>query len=169
MRTWQTFEFLVNVTEWHSMIMRQVTKLLTAVCVRVGPVGTNCLKSKLHLTWAPSPGLVFDRDLTSWAVRHLSQFLTAAPPVVPPILVGVLLPPGGRRWGSSSRSDTRWYVPDYGGDGNDARQAWLGVRSLLPIGTQMYQDSGWLVALILLTRLGSPLLSILLSCWRGGC
>ncbi len=86
MRTWRALE-LANGTERHTTIMRQVTKWLAAACVRVGPVGANRSKSKLHLTWAPSPGL-FDRELTRWAVRRLSPFLTVAPPVVPPMLVG---------------------------------------------------------------------------------
>jgi hypothetical protein len=103
MRTWRALE-LANVTERHTTITRQVTKWLAAACVRVGPVGANRSKSKLHLTWAPSPGL-FDRELTRWAVRRLSPFLTVAPPVVPPTLVGAPHP-GGRRWGSSGRNDT---------------------------------------------------------------
>jgi hypothetical protein len=115
MRTWRALE-LANVTERHTTIMRQVTKWLAAACVRVGPVGANRSKSKLHLTWAPSPGL-FDRELTRWAVRRLSPFLTVAPPVVPPMLVGDRC---GIQRARSVYQPVGTDAPNYGGNGDDA-------------------------------------------------
>ena len=86
MRTWSALE-RTNVTRQHGLATTGVTKWLAAACVRNGSVGANRSRSKLHMAWVPCLG-IFDRELTRWAVRRLSPFLTVAPPVIPPMLVG---------------------------------------------------------------------------------
>ena len=91
MRTWRLLE-ATNTTHRQGLVTNQVTKWLAAACVRVGQVGAYRTRSKLHLAWAPSQG-AFDRELTRWAVRRLSPFVTVAPPAIPPpMLVGALPP-----------------------------------------------------------------------------
>jgi hypothetical protein len=115
MRTWQALAFLVNVTEWHSMIMRQqVTKWLTAVCVRVGPVGTNCLKSKLCLTWALSSRAGFWQGLDKLGGLTLVTVFNGGTPCCSTNTCGCLTPQGGRRWGSSSRATPGGMSPTMG-------------------------------------------------------
>ena len=89
MRMWRKLE-AGNTTLRQVEITTSVTKWLSAACVRVGSVGANRTKSRLHLAWAAQQG-AFERELTRWAIRRLSPFRTVAP-VMPPRWAGVLPP-----------------------------------------------------------------------------
>jgi hypothetical protein len=62
---------------------------MRAACMRSGPIGANCYRSKLHITWVAHRA-VLDRSMACWATRRLAPFLTVpvvAPPQVAPVIV----------------------------------------------------------------------------------
>jgi hypothetical protein len=93
MRTWRKL-VAGNLTNRHAEITESVTKWLSAACVRVSSVGANRTRSKMHMSWV-SPLGAFERDLTRWASRRLSPFLTVAPVVQPTMVAGMLPPMAG--------------------------------------------------------------------------
>jgi hypothetical protein len=80
---------------------------MLAACMHSGPIGANCYRSKLHMTWVAHRA-VLDRSMARWATRRLAPFLRvpvvapplAAPVIVPPIGAGGAVPPPG--WGGWS-------------------------------------------------------------------
>ena len=80
-----------NVSAAQDETTLSVTMWLSAACVRLNANGANRAKSRLHMSWVPAQG-VCNRELTRWAVRRLSPFLTAAP-ALPPVVTGGLPPP----------------------------------------------------------------------------
>ncbi len=62
---------------------------MRAACMRLGPMGANRYRSKLHMTRVAHRA-VLDRSMARWATRRLAPFLTVpvvAPPQAAPVIV----------------------------------------------------------------------------------
>ena len=71
----------VLTTEAQRTIAAPIERWCAAACTRLGPIGPQRLKSKIHVQWA-SPALAMDRTLGRWGARKMAPYTKSVPPAV---------------------------------------------------------------------------------------